>query len=147
MRPLRKFWQYCLAGLLMLVPTWATFLILAAMFHTLDNLLLDLIGTGAEPYVPGLGLVLLVVLVVGVGAIATHIVGQRLLRWAEMWLERIPLIRSIYLTLKSMTDLLNYRISLRAEHCCRVSFSTRRALGAGIRDGNASGGPSSRVHS
>lgn len=109
MRPLRKFWQYCLAGLLILVPTWATFLILAAMFHTLDNLLLDLIGTGAAPYIPGLGLVLLTVLVVGVGAIATHIVGQRLLRLTEMWLDRIPLIRSIYLTLKSMTDLLNYR--------------------------------------
>lgn len=109
MRPLRKVWQYCLAGLLILVPTWATFLILTAMFHTLDNLLLDLIGTEAEPYTPGLGLVLLTILVIGVGAIATHILGLQMLRRAELWLERIPLIRSIYLTLKSMTDLLNYR--------------------------------------
>ncbi|WP_447600114.1 DUF502 domain-containing protein [Nitrospira sp. Nam80] len=106
---IQKLWQYCLAGLLILVPTWATFLILSAMFVALDNLLIDLIGREAESYVPGLGLALLIVLVLSVGAIATHVLGQRLFRWAEAWLERIPLIRSVYLTLKSMTDLLNYR--------------------------------------
>jgi uncharacterized membrane protein len=106
---IQKVWQNCLAGLLILVPTWATFLILSAMFAALDNLLIDLIGREAESYVPGLGLALLIVLVLSVGAIATHVLGQRLFRWAETWLERIPLIRSIYLTLKSMTDLLNYR--------------------------------------
>ena len=79
------------------------------MFVTLDNLLIDLIGREAESYVPGLGLALLIVLVLSVGAIVTHVIGQRLFRWAEAWLERIPLIRSVYLTLKSMTDLLNYR--------------------------------------
>ena len=106
---IQKVWQYCLAGLLILVPTWATFLILTAMFVTLDNLLIDLIGSEAESYVPGLGLALLLAVVLGVGAIATHVLGQRLVGWAEAWLERIPLIRSVYHTLKSMTDLLNYR--------------------------------------
>ena len=106
---IQKVWQYCLAGLLILVPTWATYLILAAMFVALDNLLIDLIGREAESYVPGIGLALLIVLVLIVGAIATHVLGQRLFRWTEAWLERIPLIRSVYLTLKSMTDLLNYR--------------------------------------
>jgi uncharacterized membrane protein len=109
MAMIQKVWRSCLAGLLILVPTWATFLILAAMFGTLDNLLIDLIGSEAEPYVPGLGLALLILLVLGVGAVATHVLGQRLVRRAEAWLERIPLIRSVYLTLKSMTDLLNYR--------------------------------------
>ena len=106
---IQKVWQACLAGLLILVPTWATFLILGAMFTALDTLLIDLIGSQAESYVPGIGLILLIVLVLGVGAVATHVLGQRLVRRAEAWLERIPLIRSVYLTLKSMTDLLNYR--------------------------------------
>lgn len=105
----QRIWQACLKGLLILVPTWATFLILAAMFGALDTLLIDLIGQEAESYVPGLGLAILIVLVLAVGMIATHVLGQRLVLWAEAWLERIPLIRSVYLTLKSMTDLLNYR--------------------------------------
>lgn len=93
----------------MLVPAWTTFLILAALFETLDSLLLNLIGHQLQPYAPGLGILLLVGMVFIVGAIATQVIGQRFVRWAEATLERIPLIRSIYLTLKSMTDLLNYR--------------------------------------
>jgi uncharacterized membrane protein len=109
MAVIQRLWQACLAGLLILVPTWATFLILSTMFSTLDTLLIDMIGHQAESYVPGLGFVLLILLVLGVGAVATHVLGERLVRRTEAWVERIPLIRSVYLTLKSMTDLLNYR--------------------------------------
>jgi uncharacterized membrane protein len=98
-----------LTGLLVLLPAWATFLILVAMFGTLDSFLLNLIGNQVEPYTPGLGVLLLTVMVFTVGAIATHVIGQRLVHWTEAALERIPLIRSIYVTLKGMTDLLNYK--------------------------------------
>ena len=98
-----------LTGLLVLVPAWTTFLILTALFETLDSFLLNLIGHEIQPYAPGLGILLLVGMVLLVGAIATQVIGQRFVHWAEASLERIPLIRSIYLTLKSMTDLLNYR--------------------------------------
>ncbi len=98
-----------LTGLLVLLPAWTTFLILAALFETLDSFLLNLIGRQIQPYAPGLGILLLTGMVLTVGAVATHVIGQRLVRWTEATLERIPLIRSIYLTLKSMTDLLNYK--------------------------------------
>ncbi|MBS0158818.1 MAG: DUF502 domain-containing protein [Nitrospira sp.] len=98
-----------LTGLIVLVPAWATFLILTALFETLDSLLLDLIGRQIQPYAPGLGILLLLGMVLIVGAIATQVIGQRVVQWTETTVDRIPLIRSIYLTLKSMTDLLNYR--------------------------------------
>lgn len=90
------------------------------MFETLDSFLLNLIGSQMEPYTPGLGIVLLTGMVLTAGAIATHVIGQRLVRWTEATLERIPLIRSIYLTLKSMTDLLNYKA--RFGHSTVVAF-------------------------
>jgi uncharacterized membrane protein len=92
-----------------LLPAWTTFLILAALFETLDSFLLNLIGRQIQPYAPGLGLLLLIGMVLTVGAIATQVIGQRVVRWTEAVLDRIPLIRSIYMTLKGMTDLLNYR--------------------------------------
>jgi len=98
-----------LTGLLILLPAWATFLILSTMFEALDSFLLDLIGRQMEPYAPGLGIVLLIAMVLTVGAIATHVIGQRLVHWTDTTVQRIPLIRSIYLTLKGMTDLLNYK--------------------------------------
>ena len=105
----KTLWQYSLAGLLVLVPAWATFLILSTLFHALNELIHDLPWNIGARQSPGLSLVLFLFLVVIIGAIATHVVGRRLITQAERWIERIPLVRSVYLTLKGMTDLLNFR--------------------------------------
>jgi len=102
-------WKYSLAGLLVLVPAWVTFLILSTLLRALNELINDLpwnIGTRQRP---GLSLVLFLLLVVIVGAIATQIVGRRIITQAERWIEHVPLVRSVYITLKGMTDLLNFR--------------------------------------
>jgi uncharacterized membrane protein len=105
----KHLWKYFLAGLLALVPAWVTFLILSKLFHALNELLHDLPwNIGAEER-PGLSLVLFLLLVVIVGAIATHVVGRRVIAQAERWIESIPIVRSVYITLKGVTDLLNFR--------------------------------------
>ncbi len=93
------------AGLLLLVPAWATLLILVTLFRTLDNL----VGEHIPNPIPGLGLLLLLLIVLVVGAVSTHVLGQRLMTHFERRLEQIPLVQSIYLTLKGMTDLFNFR--------------------------------------
>ena len=105
----KTLWKYSLAGLFVLVPAWATFLILSTLFSALNELIYDLpwnIGAGQRP---GISLVLLLLLVVMVGAIATHVIGQRVITRTEGWIEHVPLVRSVYGTLKGMTDLLNFR--------------------------------------
>lgn len=102
--------HYFFTGLLVLVPAWGTVLILLALFSTLDHLLVTIFGDVAATDIPGLGLVLLLALIVLVGIIATHLrLGQHPLGGMEEWLQRLPVIRSVYLTLKSMTDLFQYR--------------------------------------
>ncbi len=98
-------WKIFFTGLLLLVPAWATLLILLTLFRTLDNL----VGAHIPNPVPGLGLLLLVLLVLLSGLIASHVLGERLIGRLETRLERIPLVHSIYLTLKGMTDLFNFR--------------------------------------
>ena len=58
---------------------------------------------------PGLGLLLLITLLVLAGFIADHVIGQGLFERLEQRIEQIPLVQSIYLTLKGMTDVLNFR--------------------------------------
>ena len=106
---LQRMRRYFLTGLLVLVPAWGTFLILHALFTTLDGLIASLFGSTGKPEVPGLGLVTLVMLILAGGVLATHFLGQRMLRWMGERLERIPLVGSIYLTLKGMTDLFKFR--------------------------------------
>ncbi len=102
---IRAFWKTCMAGLIVLVPAWATFLILSTLFTTLDKL----VGRYMADPIPGLGLLLLVTLVIAAGLIGDHVIGQGLLARLERRIEQIPLVQSIYLTLKGMTDLLNFR--------------------------------------
>jgi uncharacterized membrane protein len=97
-------------GLLVLVPAWGTILILRTLFSTLDQLLGKVFGEAATTNIPGVGLIFLLLLIVLAGILATHLrLGQRLLQGAEEWLQRVPLVRSVYLTIKSMTDLFQFR--------------------------------------
>lgn len=106
---LRDIWRVFAAGLFLLLPAWATYLILTALFQTLDELLNSVTGVRVSRHVPGLGLIMLVSLVLIIGALTTHVIGQRLVSYVEQKLDEIPLVRSIYLTMKGMTDILNFR--------------------------------------
>jgi uncharacterized membrane protein len=84
-------------------------LILSTLFYALNELIHDLPWNIGARQRPGLSLVLFLFLVVIIGAIATHVVGRRMITQTERWIEHIPLVRSVYVTLKGMTDLLNFR--------------------------------------
>lgn len=102
-------WQYSLAGLLALVPAWATFIIFSTLFRALNKVILDLPWNIGSQLKPGLSLAVLLFLVLFIGAISTHIIGRRVITQTERWIDNIPLVRSVYMTLKGMTDLLNFR--------------------------------------
>ena len=97
--------KWFLAGLAILIPTWATVLILRTLFTTLDNV----IGSHMSDPIPGIGLFLLICILIISGIMTDHLIGERLMKRLEERLERIPLIQSIYLTLKGMTDVVNFR--------------------------------------
>lgn len=101
--------RYFLTGLLVLVPAWGTFLILSALVTTIDGWVLDVIGPAVKSDVPGVELTIGFGLMLLTGVFATHVLGQKLVRWADDLVQRIPLVRSIYLTLRSMADLFQFR--------------------------------------
>jgi uncharacterized membrane protein len=98
-------WKSFLAGLAVLIPTWATVLILWTLFTTLDNV----VGSHMSDPLPGIGVLLLICLLIVSGIVTDHVIGAHLMRRVEERLERIPLVQTIYLTLKGMTDILNFR--------------------------------------
>lgn len=104
-----KIRRYFLTGLLVLVPVFGTYLILHTLFQAIDGLLANLLGQAGRFEFPGLGLIFLVGLILLTGIISTQFLGERLVNWADRRLQRIPLVSSIYLTIKGMTDLFNYR--------------------------------------
>ena len=75
--------RYLITGLFVVVPAWGTFLILSALFSTLDGLWVDLLGPHFDVEVPGMGIVLLLLLIICAGMATTHFVGQRIVRRFE----------------------------------------------------------------
>lgn len=104
-----KLKRYFITGLFVVVPAWGTFLILSTLFVTLDGLWEDLVGPHFNVEVPGAGIASLFLLIILGGMAATHFLGQRVVRRVEESFDRIPLVRSIYQTLKGMTDVFQFR--------------------------------------
>ena len=102
--------RYFITGLLVVVPIWGTVLVLKTLFVTLDGLLGDVPERFVtQRYVPGLGILSLVLVILLAGVLATNIVGRRVVTMWEDWLQRVPLVRGIYATIKAMMDILSFK--------------------------------------
>ena len=104
------FKRYFLTGLLVITPIWGTFLVLKTLFVAVDGILGDMLAdiVTEDYYVPGLGILMLLALILLAGTLATNFLGGRLVKRWEEFLERVPVVRGIYATLKSMMDILSF---------------------------------------
>jgi len=102
--------RYFLTGLLVITPIWGTVLILKTLFVTVDGILGDMLAKVVTPgyYVPGLGILTLVLLIFITGLLAANFIGGQIVRLWEEFLHRVPVVRGIYSTLKSMMDILSF---------------------------------------
>ena len=103
------FKRYFLTGLFLIIPAWGTVLILYTLLEALEHMTVDIVWALYGVRIPGSGITFFCLLVLWVGMGATHLIGQRIHQKFEYSLERIPFVRSIYHTLKSMADVLKFR--------------------------------------
>ena len=52
--------------------------------------------------IPGLGILIMVALVLGIGVFATNVIGRRVVARAESWLTMIPVFRTIYTPVRQL---------------------------------------------
>src|SRR5438876_2052825 len=100
--------RYFLTGLAVIVPLWGTFLILTALFTTVDGALVAVLGPAASSSIPGLGALALIPLIFATGVVASNLLGGRLVSATDAALLRSPLVPSIYTTVNSTTDLFSF---------------------------------------
>ena len=110
-----------LTGLLTLLPIWLTWVVVKFVFVLLSDISRPLIGPGLQRLAvdyPGMewvgtvwvqnGLALLATIAVILlsGIMARRVVGQRLLRWFEAFIKRIPFANIIYGSARQLLDIL-----------------------------------------
>ena len=103
--------KYLITGLLIWIPLAITLWVLDLIVGTMGQSLL-LLPPQYQPQalfghqIPGLGALLTVLVVLVTGVLASNILGQRLVRFGEKLVGRIPVVKSIYSGVKQVSDTL-----------------------------------------
>lgn len=103
--------KYFITGLLVLVPLLITVWVISTLIQTMDQSLL-LLPKAWRPKeflgynLPGLGALLTLVIIFVTGLVATNIFGQQLITLWEKLLSRVPVVKSIYSSVKQVSDTL-----------------------------------------
>jgi uncharacterized membrane protein len=103
--------KWLVAGLLVIVPVAITLSVLQWIIGTLDRTLL-ILPEAWQPdrligvHIPGLGLVLTLAILLLVGFAVSNFIGKKLVMWGDALVARIPVVRSIYSSVKQVSDTL-----------------------------------------
>jgi uncharacterized membrane protein len=103
--------KYFITGLLIWIPLAITVWVLNLIVTSMDRTLL-LLPEALRPRawlgvdVPGLGALVTLVVVLVTGLLAANIIGQRLVLLWESLLARIPVVKTIYNSVKQVSDTL-----------------------------------------
>ena len=91
-----------IAGFFVTVPLVISVAALVWIFRVIDGSLSPFYAERFGRSVPGLGIVTTALLVLLVGALATNVIGKRVLQRAESYLLRVPVFRTIYAPVKQL---------------------------------------------
>jgi uncharacterized membrane protein len=103
--------KYFITGLLILVPFGITVWVLSSVIAIMDQSLLLLPSGWQRPsfggyYIHGLGAILTVAIVFVTGLLCNNLIGNYLVRLWERLLHRIPVVSSLYGSVKQVSDTL-----------------------------------------
>ena len=131
--------RYFITGLLVLVPLVITIWVLKSLLGIMDQSLL-LLPVRWRPEsqfgfsVPGVGALLTLLIVLVTGLIATNFFGKRIILFWEALLSRVPVVKSIYYSVKQVSDTLfsdtgqAFRKALLVQYprqgCWTIAFQT-----------------------
>jgi uncharacterized membrane protein len=134
--------RYFITGLLIWVPLGITLWVLNLIVGTMDQTLLLLPAKWRTEgflgiHIPGLGVILTLAVVLFTGLLAANFIGQHLVNFWEHLLGRIPIVSSIYSSVKQVSDTLlsgsgqSFRKALLVQYpregCWTVAFQTGMA--------------------
>ena len=91
-----------IAGFFVTVPLFISVAAFIWIFNIVDGLTTPFYDRLLGRRIPGLGIATTAVAIMLVGALATNVIGRRVLQRAEEWLLRVPVFRTIYAPVKQL---------------------------------------------
>jgi uncharacterized membrane protein len=91
-----------LTGLVVTVPLLITVVTLWWLFRFVDGVARPLAIYVLGYEVPGLGVLITTAFILFAGALATNVIGRRILQRTESWLLNVPLFKTVYAPVKQL---------------------------------------------
>jgi uncharacterized membrane protein len=101
-----KIINYLIKGLITLLPLLVTIWLIMFIFTFLDSILGGIISFFVGHHIPGLGAILIIIIIYAAGYFSEHVFGATIFRFGEQILYRIPIIKGIYTSAKQINDVL-----------------------------------------
>jgi len=103
---MNKLKRYFITGLLTILPIFLTLFIFLIIFRLIDNIIGRIINSYFKAafgfYIPGLGFILVILIILIIGFIVSHILSKKALPLIERWFLKLPGIRQIYPAIKQI---------------------------------------------
>jgi uncharacterized membrane protein len=96
--------RYFLSGVLIVVPLIVTYMVLRFLFDALDGVLQPLLEKLIGFYLPGLGVIATLIIIILTGIVTHNYIGLKLVKLWDRILTRVPLIRPIYSGAKGLLE-------------------------------------------
>jgi len=109
-RIVRALLNYFVKGLIVVVPVGAALFLIFWAIRSIDNALnlSDIFWpgskTGKPVYIPGLGILNVIIVIFIAGVLVTNVVTDPIKRWANRWINRLPLFKFLYSSIKDLTE-------------------------------------------
>jgi uncharacterized membrane protein len=106
-RIFRALFNYFIKGLLIVVPLGVAFYLIFWAIASVDNALNVsnlLLIEGKHIYIPGLGILLVLFVLFVSGFIVTTIITDPIKQWFNRWINRLPLFKFLYSSIKDLTE-------------------------------------------
>jgi uncharacterized membrane protein len=134
------------AGVAIAAPIGLTILVVWWFVTTIDTFVWSGVRAlfGAEQswnHIPGVGLLIAAVALIALGALAANIAGRALIQIGERVVERMPIVRNIYMGIKQVFETVLSGRHISAREVCLVQFPREGIWSVGFVTGAARGEP------
>lgn len=127
--------RYFITGLLVITPVWGTYLVLSTLLKFLEGFLGNFIKGFGRYYIPGMGIISLIISIFLVGFFATNLIGKKVISLWENLMIKVPLVRNIYTVFKQIVDTVSVQGRERFNRVVLVEFPRKGIYSMGFVTG------------
>jgi len=122
-------------GIIVIVPLVITIIVLKWLINFFDDLVQPLTENYIHIYIPGLGLVVSLVFIYIVGLLTKNFFGKKLLQLGEWIVNRIPVAKTVYSSVKQIMTSLTVRDDKKSAKVVMIEYPSRGIYSLGLLNG------------